>query len=128
MLNKVHKYLKQSSTNYFLLKIFQTIFLMYGQTILSQVKGLWPKKNFHNTNYYILRDYLYLGGHPEDISDITGARFQQGFDGCITNIGIIHYNKKNTNPPKYGLPRIPFNKQNYFLEQSNVKCVKVCRV
>ena len=40
MLNKVHKYLKKSSTNYFLLKIFQTIFLMYGQTILSQVKGL----------------------------------------------------------------------------------------
>ena len=76
----------------------------------------------------VARDYLYVGGHPEDISDITGARFDQGFEGCITNIGIMHYNKENKNPPKYGLSRIPFNKKNYFLDQSNVKCVKMCRV
>ena len=56
MLNKVHKYLKKSSTNYFLLKIFQTIFLMNGQTTLSQgcqgfykqVKWLCPYVPSHN--------------------------------------------------------------------------------
>ena len=93
------------------------------------IDGGLPQVDSNQINDYlnVARDYLYVGGHPEDISDITG-RFDQGFVGCITNIGIMHYNKENKNPPKYGLSRIPFNKKNYFLDQSNVKCVKMCRV
>ena len=94
------------------------------------IDGGLPQVDDNQINDYlnVARDYLYVGGHPEDISDITGARFDQGFEGCINNIGIMHYNKENKNPPKYGLSRIPFNKKNYFLDQSNVKCVKMCRV
>ena len=98
-----------------------TLIVDGGQPILDS-------NNQINNYLDVSRDYLYLGGYPEDISEITGSRFTQGFKGCISNIGIMHHNKKNTNPPKYGLPRIPFKKKNYFIEQNNIKCVKMCRV
>ena len=81
-----------------------------------------------NEIFDVSNDYLYVGGHPDDIATVTNFQYAQGFEGCLTNLGIVHYRLPGVTgiPKEYGMKRIPFSKENFFIDQVNVKCVKMC--
>ena len=72
---------------------------------------------------------LYLGGHEENVADVTDYNFSQGFRGCIKQLGILHYKLPGkSGPTKYGLRNIPFNNNKFVESRRNMDCVKMCRV
>ena len=82
------------------------------------------------TNILDVGDFsLFLGGHEDDIADVTDYVFTQGFRGCIKSIGILHFKIPGTaGPLKYGLANIPLNQDRYVIDRNNMECVKMCRV
>ena len=72
---------------------------------------------------------LYLGGHENDIADVTDYTFSQGFRGCIKQLGILHYKLPGkSGPSRYGSSNIPLNSPRFVESRKNMDCVKMCRV
>jgi hypothetical protein len=82
-----------------------------------------------DASFSVKREKLYLAGHPDDIYDVTGARYSEGFTGCITNFGVEHFRLPGeSGVPQFGSSNIGFNTKGYVLSLVNMDCVKMCRV
>ena len=72
---------------------------------------------------------LYIGGHKKNIPEVTGSEYQEGFRGCLLNVGFQHKrNPGESGPASYGSSSIAFSNKALYLEMMGVKCVKFCSV
>ena len=72
---------------------------------------------------------LFLGGHENDVADVTDYVFSQGFAGCIKQLGIEHYKLPGkSGPSRYGSRNLPLNSDRFVEYRKNMECVKMCRV
>ena len=106
--------------------------ILQAQNVTLKVDGTEDgfAEDLSLTNILDVGDYsLFLGGHEDDIADVTDYVFTQGFRGCIKSIGIQHFKIPGTpGPLKYGLANIPLNQDRYVIDRKNMECVKMCRV
>ncbi len=78
--------------------------------------------------FSVKRRDLFLGGHKENIFDVTNSKYANAFDGCIYSLGILHYRLPGRpGAEKYGQESIPMTNDNLVLELNNVRCTQSCR-
>ena len=77
--------------------------------------------------FSVKRSDLYLGGHEDDIFTVTDNKYNQGFNGCIYSLGMVHYRLPGMpGPEKYGQEKIPMSNKDLVKKLHNVDCTNSC--
>ena len=79
-----------------------------------------------SNDFDVSDDYLFVGGHPSNIADLTNGQYLDGFHGCLSKIGIMHKAKVGASTETWGKAYMPLSDDRWFSERVNTQCVKMC--